>query len=170
MNNVIGGIKSGARATPIQEAQMRRGTSVALTALLLFLLLLSVFTEVWALPYEVGSVVAVFPEVRSLAVPALIWGVLAVACWQAIAVIDLRMIVLARRHRFDTSAYGWLRAIVGCLLAFIVLVVSAFIALRVMGYTSPGVMLGLIGGGLLALMGLVSLVLFLGTRSPARHD
>ena len=66
------------------------------------------------------------------------------------------------------SSFGWLRAIVGCLVAFIVLDVSAFIALNVMGYTTPGVMLGLISGGLVALLVSGFLVLFLGTR-PAVH-
>jgi quinol-cytochrome oxidoreductase complex cytochrome b subunit len=71
----------------------------------------------------------------------------------------------ARHHRFNASAYGWLRAIVGCLLAFVVLAVAAFIALNVMGYLTAGVMLGLIGAGLIALIAVGSLVLFLATRS-----
>ena len=148
------------------EAEMRRGTSFALTAVLLVLLLLSVFTQVWVIPSEVESVVAVFPEVKPLAVPSVIWGFIAIACWQAIAIIGLRLVMLARDPKVDVSAcYGWLRAVVGCLLAFIVLVASAFIALSVMGYTTPGVMFGLIGGGLVALIAAGSLVLFLGTRT-----
>ena len=143
---------------------MRRGISFALTGVLLVLLLLSVFTQVWVLPSEVERVVAAFPEVKPLAIPSVIWGVIAIACWQVVAVIGLRLAILARDHRFDASAYGWLRAMVGCLLAFIVLVVSAFIALSVMGYTTPGVMLGLAAGGLVALIAVGSLVLFLGTR------
>ncbi|TDW30095.1 DUF2975 domain-containing protein [Cryobacterium psychrophilum] len=147
---------------------MRRWTSFALNALLLVLLVLSVFTQVWALPHAVDSVVSVFPEVNPLAVPSIIWGVVAIACWQAIAVIGLRLVILVRDDRFDSSSFGWLRAIVGCLVAFIVLDASAFIALNVMGYTTPGVMLGLISGGLVALLGSGFLVLFLGTR-PAVH-
>ncbi|WP_035880912.1 DUF2975 domain-containing protein, partial [Cryobacterium sp. MLB-32] len=129
---------------------MRRWTSFALNALLLVLLVLSVFAQAWALPHEVDTLVSVFPEVKPLAVPSIIWGVVAIACWQAVALIGLRLVVLIRDHRFDSSSYGWLRAMVGCLLAFIVLVVSAFIALSVMGYTTPGVMYGLIAGGLVA--------------------
>ncbi|MDQ1597305.1 MAG: hypothetical protein QOI70_729 [Microbacteriaceae bacterium] len=151
------------------ETEMRRGIFFAVTSVLLVLLLLSVFTQVWALPAEVGRVVAVFPEVKPLAVPSVIWGVIAIACWQAVGVIGLRIAVLARDRRFDASAYGWLRAMVGCLLVFIVLIVSAFIALNVMGYTTPGVMLGLIGGGLIALVAVGSLVLFLVTRPALRH-
>ncbi|MCU1584554.1 MAG: hypothetical protein JWM49_1110 [Microbacteriaceae bacterium] len=148
---------------------MRRGNFFAVTAVLLVLLLLSVFTQVWALPSAVESVVAVFPEVKPLAVPSVIWGVIAIACWQAVGVIGLRIAALARDDRFDASAYGWLRAMVGCLLVFIVLVVSAFVALNVMGYTTPGVMLGLIGGGLIAVIAVGCLVLFLVTRPALRH-
>ncbi|MBG0740639.1 DUF2975 domain-containing protein [Paeniglutamicibacter antarcticus] len=143
---------------------MRRGTSFALLTGLLVLLLFSVFVQVRALPAEVQRVTAVFPEVIPIEVPSVVWGVIAIACWQAVALIGLRIVVLARDHKFDPSAYGWLRAIVGCLLLFIVLVVSAFIALNVMGYGTPGVLLGLIGGGLMALIGASSLALFLGTR------
>lgn len=45
---------------------------------------------------------------------------------------------------------------------------SAFIALNVLAYTPPGVMLGLIAGGLMALIAAISLVL-LGTRPPERQ-
>lgn len=142
---------------------MRRGVSYALIAALLVVLLLSVFAQVWVLPSEAKSVAATFPETEPLVVPSIIWGVIAIVCWQAVAIIGLRIVMLARDHRFDASAYGWLRAIVGCLLAFIVLVVAAFIALSVMGYSTP-VMLGLIAVGIVALIAAGSLVLFLGTR------
>ena len=95
--------------------------------------------------------VQVFPEVSPIPVPSIVWGVIAIACWQAVVLIGLRLAVLARSHKFGPPAYGWLHAIVGCLLVFIVLVVSAFIALNVMAYGTPGVLLGLIGGGLIAL-------------------
>jgi hypothetical protein len=143
---------------------MRRGISFALTAVLLVLLLLSLFMQAWALPAEVARVVAVLPETKQIAVPSVIWGVVAIACWQAVAVICLRIVMLARHHRFNASAYGWVRAIVGCLLAFVVLAVAAFIALNAMGYLTAGVMLGLVGTGLIALIAAGSLVLFLGTR------
>lgn len=131
---------------------MTRSTSFALTVGLLILLLLSVFAQVWFLPSAVESAVAVFPEVEPLKVPAMVWGICALACWQAIAAIGLRLVIRARDHRLDSSADKWLRAMVGCLLAFIVLVVAAFIALNVLGYTTPGVMLGLIAGGLSVLL------------------
>jgi hypothetical protein len=72
--------------------------------------------------------------------------------------------MLARRNRLNVSAYGWLRAIVGFLLAFFALVVTAFVALNVMGYTTPGVIYGLIGAGLIALIASGSLAVFLSTR------
>lgn len=147
---------------------MRRWTSIALLALLLALLVLSVFIQVWALPREVDALVSVFPEVTPLAAPSVIWGVVAIACWQAIAVIGLRLVVLVRGHRFDSSSYGWIRGMVGCLIAFIVLVVCAFIALSVMGYATP-LMLGLIASGLVALVIVVSLLIFLGANSAVRQ-
>ncbi|TDW28708.1 DUF2975 domain-containing protein [Cryobacterium psychrophilum] len=148
---------------------MRRGISFTLTAALLAVLLVSVFTQLWLLPHAAASVVAVFPEVEPLQVPSVIWGVAAIACWQAVAGIALRVVVLVRDDRFDASADGWLRAMLGCLLAFIGLAVFAIIALNMMGYTTPGVMYGVIAGGLMALIMAVPLVLFLWTRPTSRH-
>jgi hypothetical protein len=68
---------------------MRRGISFALTAVLLVLLVLSVLTQAWFLPSEVKTVGAVFPEIKPIAVPSIIWGVIAIACWQAVAAICL---------------------------------------------------------------------------------
>lgn len=143
---------------------MRRGTSPAAMMGLLALLLLSVFIQVRALPLEVAHVAAVFPEVTPIMLPSVIWGVMAIACWQVAALRGLRILALARDQKFGPSAYGMLRAIVGCLLVFIVLIVAALVALNVLGYGTPGVLLGLIGGGLLALIGASSLALFLGSR------
>lgn len=148
---------------------MARRTAFALTAGLLVLLVSSVFAQVWLVPSAVEKAVAVFPEVRPLAVPAILWGICAIACWQAIAVIGLRLVVRARDNRFDSSANKWLGAVIGCLLVFIVLVVAAFIALNVLGYTTPGVMLGLIAGGFTAIIAATSLVLFLGTKPTMRQ-
>ena len=147
---------------------MRRGISIALIAVLVVLLLLSVFTQVWVLPSEVERVAATFPAVEPLSAPSVIWGVVAIGCWQAIAVIGLRLVVLARDHRFDSSSYGLMRAIIGCLVAFVVLVTSAFITLSVMGYTTP-VMLGLIVCGVVALLIVVPLLVFLGANSVDRQ-
>jgi hypothetical protein len=90
------------------------------------MLAVSVFMQLWALPSEVSRVIAVFPETKPIAVPSIIWGVVAILCWQTVAVICLRIVMLGRHHRFNASAYGWLRAMVGCLLAYVVLAVAAF--------------------------------------------
>lgn len=148
---------------------MGRRASVALGAVLLILLLLSVFAQVWTLPAAVERVVALFPEVAPLAAPAIVWGICAIACWQAMAVIGLRLVASTRHQQADSSPGPWLRAIVACLLAFVALVVAAFIALNVLRYTPPGVMLGLIAGGLGALIAAGALALFLGTRPPLRY-
>jgi hypothetical protein len=147
-----------------QETQMRRGTHVALTAALLLALALSLFMQLWALPTEIERVITTFPETAPLAVPSVVWEVVAIGCWQVTILIGLRLVMLARRNRLNASAYGWLRAIVGFLLAFFALVVTAFVALNVMGYTTPGVIYGLIGAGLIALIASGSLAVFLSTR------
>lgn len=143
---------------------MRRGTSFALTTVLFVMLALSVFAQVWVLPREIGKVVSVFPEVQPLAVPSMVWGVLAIACWQVVALLGLHLVALIRDQKFGAAAKSWILAIIGCLLAFIVLVTSAYIALIMMGYATPGVMLGLMGGGILAVVAVTSLVAFLGNR------
>ncbi|MET4001776.1 hypothetical protein ABIB48_000474 [Arthrobacter sp. UYCu511] len=148
---------------------MRRGTSTALMTGLLIVLLFLVYIQVRVLPTAVEQVISTFPEVSNIAVPAIIWGVLAIACWQAVALIGLKIVALARKDKFGPPAYGWLRAIVGCLLAFIILGISAFIALNILGYGTPGVLLCLIGGDLIALIGASSLSLFLGTRPFRGH-
>jgi hypothetical protein len=149
---------------------MRRGIGFAIVGVLL-LLLLSVVAQIWLLPLEVRRVTATFPEVEPLAVPAVVWGVVAIACWQAVALISLRFARPIRNGEFGPAWYGWLRGMLGCLLAFLVLVVAAFVALNVMGYATPGVMLGLIGSGIIAGVGAGSLALFLESRPQAhfRH-
>lgn len=132
------------------------------------MLLSSVFAQVWIVPSAVERAVADFPEVRPLAVPAILWGICAIACWQAIAVVGLRLAVGSRDKRFDSSASKSLGAVIGSLLVFIVLVVAAFIALNVLGYTTPGVMLGLLAGGLTASIAATSLVLLLGAKPSMR--
>jgi len=151
-----------------RRLQMRRALSFALMVVLVVVLLLGLFMQVWVLPSTVVNVLTVFPEVHSLAVPAVIWGVVAIACWQVVALIGLRLVIVVRDHRFNSSSFGLLRAIVGCLLGFIVLVAFAFIALSVMGYSTPA-MLGLIAGGLVALIIVVALCRFLGANSVVRQ-
>jgi hypothetical protein len=144
---------------------MSRHTSNALTVLLVLALVAFVLAQVWVLPNGVHDVVAEFPEVAWLAVPGIVWGVAAVACWQAIAIVGLRIVRLARDHRFTESGRGPLRAVLGCLLAFLALVIAAFIALTVLNYATPGAMLGLIVSGLVAGIAAVRLGMHLGATS-----
>lgn len=146
---------------------MRRGTIVSLFVVFLGLLVFSVVVQVWFLPSEVRAVVTVFPEVQPLAVTSVIWGVLAIACWQIAGILALGLIWHTYRHHFDASTHGRLRTMIVCLILFIALVVAALIALNIMGYSTPGVMFGLIGTGLLAVIGATSLAIFLGSRPLA---
>ncbi|WP_255579375.1 DUF2975 domain-containing protein [Cryobacterium sp. PAMC25264] len=139
----------------------------ALTALLIVVLCVAVLVQVWVLPAAVATVVATFPVVTPIALPGVIWGVLAIACWQAIAVIGLRLVALAKAHRLEGALRGWLRAIVGCLLVFVLLVAAAVIALNVLEYATPGLMFALLGSGLLAVVAAVAVLLHLGA-GPAR--
>lgn len=148
--------------------EMRQKVSVALTALLLVGLLASLAIQVWILPAAVNSVVTTFPEVEPLSALAIIWGILAIACLQVAAVIGLRVVALARARSVASSSYGLLRAVLGCLAAFSVLVLAAFITLNVIGYATPGVVLGLIVVGVFAVIVAVSIFIFLGTRPAAR--
>lgn len=148
---------------------MRRKVSFALMTALLVALLASVALQVWALPAAANAVVAVFPEVQPIVVPSIIWGVIAIACWQAAAIIGLRITVLARNHKFDASAYGLLRAIIWILVSYVAQAVAAVIALNVLGWATPGVIYGLFVSGLLALVIVGAVVLFLGTRPLARY-
>jgi uncharacterized membrane protein len=56
----------------------------------------------------------------------------------------------------------------GCLLAFLALIVAALIALTVQGYTTPGVTLLLLAAGLTAFVVIVSIVVLLGTTATVR--
>ncbi|HEY0260869.1 MAG TPA: DUF2975 domain-containing protein [Lacisediminihabitans sp.] len=143
---------------------MRRGTSTTLIVVLVLALLGCVAVEAWVFPHEVYRAVDIYPQMEPIAIPSIVWGIVATACWQAIAVIGLRLVVLSRDRRIVATDYGWLWAIVACLGAFLVLVTAAFVALIVMGYATPGVMLGLLAGGLVAFVAAFWLGLFLGTR------
>lgn len=148
---------------------MRRGTWLTLIAGLLAFLVFSVFMQVLVLPSEIDSIVAVFPETKPLASPGLVWGVAAVACWQVIALMGVRLAVLARNDKFHTPAYGWLCAIVGCLLVFLALVVRAFNTLVEMDYETPGAMLGLILGGIVAVIAIAVAVWYFAIKPFVRR-
>lgn len=146
----------------------RRSASAALAALLL-LLLLSVVAQAWILPAAVERAASLFPEVRPLTVPAIVWGVCSIACWQAIAVIAVQLLRRDPDHGSGIAPGKLLAAVGACLAAFILLVVSAFVALNGVGYTPPGVMLGLLAAGFTALIALGSLAFLAGNGSLLRH-
>ena len=141
-----------------------RITLSVLFVALVALLLLSVVVQVWVLPAAVERTVSLFPEVGPLAPQAILWGVCAVLCWQVIAVIGLELVRRALGNRADSSTRRWIAAVIGCLLAFAAIVTVAFTALNERGYTPPGVMLGLVTGGLIALPSAGALAVFLGSN------
>jgi len=148
---------------------MNRGSMIGLFTIIGVPLIVSVAMQVWVLPFEVQSTVDVFPVVEPLAVPAIVWGVSAIACWQAIAMVLLRIVILIRADKFTVATSPWPAAIVWYLMVFLVLVLGAFVAINVMGYTTPGVYYGLVASGLIAVVALVWLGMFLGSRPAARY-
>lgn len=120
-----------------QNAEAHRGIRAGLIVLLLFLLLLSVLSHVWAVPSAVRRTVEVFPEVQSIAVPSVIGDVIAIACLQAAGLIGLRTLWLARANRPDPFVYRWIWATVALLTAFTQLTVVAYVTLSSMGYLPP---------------------------------
>lgn len=145
---------------------MRRVVWLVLVGLLVILLALSVWGEVWVLPNGVERTATAFPEVEPLTGLALVWGVVAITCCQAILVIALRLLALARdRERFRSSAYRWIRAVVGCLLFLVAWIVAAIVLLSVNGYSSPLMFM-------LAVAGVVALgtALFLATSRVTRQS
>lgn len=123
--------------------------------------------EVWILPLEIDRTITTFPETKPLGVPGLIWAIAAITCCQIIVIIGLRLVALAREGRFEDHASTWLRAMVGCLIIFIALIVLAFATLAVLGYGTPA-MAELILLGVIALIAAVALLATRATRRPRR--
>lgn len=131
---------------------MRGGRAWTLTALLMVLLLVSIFGELWVLPNEISQTTAAFPETASHATIGLVWGAAAITCCQVILISGWRLVVLAREEqRARAASYRWVRAIAGCLLVLAGLVVAALVLLHVWGYSSP-LSLYLAAAGLIALI------------------
>jgi hypothetical protein len=148
---------------------MNRASMIGLFTIIGVPLIASVAIQIWTLPFAVQSTVDVFPVVEPLAIPAIVWGVSAIACWQAIGVILLRIVQLIRADRFTVASSPWPRAIVWYLIVFLALVVAAFVAINVLGYTTPGVYYGLVAAGLIAVVALIWLRMFLASRPAARY-
>ena len=141
---------------------MRRGVWLAM-AILVLLLAVSVATQFWLLPTEVRKAVEEYPVLEPLAAPGILWEIAAIACWQAVGLIGLRVVALVRDRRFSASAYGWLWAMMGFLIAFIVLVAGAFIGLQASGFWSPVLGFMLVAAGLVGVIGVTFLAIFLAT-------
>jgi hypothetical protein len=120
------------------------------------------FLQIWVLPQSVQAIATTFPEVQSLVLPGIIWGVAAIASLQAIVVVGLRLVRRVRGAGASTSTvkktiYRSLWAVVCCLLAFLALVIVAYVALTVLGYSTPLMLWLLIAAA-------SALALFLGSR------
>jgi len=142
---------------------------VAVRGAIVVLLALTLWLEMWFVPDAVNRIAATFPEVQPLTAPAILWAVLAATCIQAVLVIGFLLTFQSADHRPEQMSRrtGW-RAMLGCLLAFLALVVAALIALTVQGYTTPGVTLLLLAAGLTAFVVIVSIVVVLGTTATVR--
>lgn len=156
------------RTSELDDGGRHPGTTVAVTVGLSAVLGALVLVQVWLLPAAVGRAVALFPEAAPLAAPALIWGVCAIACWEAIAVGGLRLVRLPRWPQAEASTRQWVFGVIGCLLAFVVLDGLAFAPLNEASYTPPGLMLGLIASGLISLVAAAALALFLASGHSLR--
>lgn len=148
---------------------MRTGLSLAMSALVLAAIALSVAGELWVLPNGVRGVTTAFPETEPHATTALWWGIAAITCCQAILVMVLRLMTLRRnKTKFDAHAYRWARAISGCLLLLVALIVAAIVLLRVWGYSSPlSLMLGIAGA--IALTAAIAVASSRVSRRPRRR-
>lgn len=146
---------------------MHRRIALALRAAILVLLLLSLYVQVWVVPATVDNTVAIFPEFAPLAVPSTIWSVVSIVCLQAVLVVGWRLVGLSGHTRMiDAAAFTWMRWAAGFLIAFTALAAFAFVALSILTYTPPSVMLGLIGGGLIAVLTAALLFGFMAYNKP----
>ena len=156
------------RTSEMDDHGRRPGTTVAVTVGLSAIFGASVLVQLWMLPAAVARAVALFPEAVPLAAPALVWGVCAIACWQAVAVGGLRLVHLPRRPQAEASTRRWVFGVIGCLLAFVVLDGLALTRLNEAGFTPPGLILGLIASGFISLIAAAALALFLASGPSLR--
>lgn len=137
-------------------------TSRPVSVVIVSLLAISVFCEVCLFPAMIRRVGEVFPEVLPVQVPALIWGVMVISCWQAMLV--LLLVALRMDRRVAKQPRGLVAWIVGLLLAILLLSIVALVTLGQLGFGTPGVMLALILMGVLALVGTVSTIIVSNAR------
>lgn len=149
---------------------MNRWVAWLVAVVIGLLVITSLIGEVWWMPASIQTVVATYPETGWLRTPSMIWGIFVISCWQAILVLALSAII---RHRSERSTLT--RAFVawtsGLLTAVLILVIIAAITLSTHDYLSPATVLGLIGMGLVAAAGAVSVTYayFAGPGTAPRH-
>lgn len=143
---------------------MRRVLAIILTTALIIFLGFCLYLQVQGIPSGARAIGKTFPEVERLVLPSIIWGIFAVACWEGLAILGLRVVTLAWKNKLGLSILPTLRAMVACLALFFVLAALAFIVLGAMGYLTGGAMLGLLGSGLIALCGASGLGIYIGSR------
>lgn len=129
---------------------MRKGTAVTLTVGLVTLIGALLVGQT-VLPSWGRSVRAMYPEAQQIVTPAVVWGIVVLACLEAVAVIALCLVASARAGR---TATGSARAALVLLATVLVQVVVGLIGLSWLGFAQPGVMLGLIVIGLLCAVGI----------------
>lgn len=132
---------------------MSRSSSVAFSAVIVALLVMSVLAEVWWAPAAVQSVITSFPETAPLRVPSVVWVVVASACCQIVGVVAIRAALTAAGPGRDAAVRVARRAVIVCALVLAGLAVVGLVALGVLGYSTPGATLGLVVVGLVGLVG-----------------
>lgn len=116
--------------------------------IILLVLALSAICEFWLLPAEVTRAGELFPEVRPIQTLGLVVGIIATSLWQSALIL---LLIVMHRNRRGVGPQSRLVAwIVGLLLAILLLAIAALILLNQLGFGTPGVMLGLILVGALA--------------------
>lgn len=146
------------------ELAPRRAPFVATASLVAVSLVPLVLAQVWFIPALTARVIDTFPEVAFLRLPAIVWGAIAIGCWEAVALIGIRLILLAADGRSDSPRYRWMKRMTACLLAYVALVVAAFIAVSALGFMTAGLMLGLVVTGTLTAVAAGALSLFIASR------
>lgn len=113
----------------------------------------SLVAEIWILPTTVARTIDTFPETRPFVGYGLAWAILAFSCWQALLILVLVAVQAHRRHRPIRTV---LRAMLGLLVAIVLLAAAGFVALTALAFATPGVMLGLIAMAALGIVGIVA--------------
>lgn len=121
----------------------------------------SVVTEIWLLPAIMTHLAERFPETRPYLAYGLVWSVVVFCCWQALLVLVLVAVNARRHHR---AVRTLVRAMLGLLVAIVLLAIVGFVALTLLAFATPGAVLAL---GAMAFVGALGIVV-LCVRGSAR--